>query len=93
MDKKAIFEELKKIAVKQLGVREEQVIPEARFGDDLGADSLDFVELIMQLEDHYGINVPEEDAEKLITVGDVVDYLIGYALVPKPRREQERILA
>ena len=68
-------ERVKDIIVEQLGVNAEQVTAEASFIDDLGADSLDSVELIMALEEEFGAAIPEEDAEKLTTVGRVVDYL------------------
>ena len=75
-----IFERLKKIAVEQLGVEEEEVVPSASFVDDLGADSLDLVELIMALEEEFSnpsrkVEIPDEDAEKLVTVQDAIDYL------------------
>ena len=63
------------IIVEQLGVNAEQVTPEASFIDDLGADSLDSVELIMAFEEEFSAEIPDEDAEKLPTVGKVVDYL------------------
>jgi acyl carrier protein len=66
---------VKEIIVDQLGVNAEQVTPEASFIDDLGADSLDSVELIMAFEEEFGAAIPEEDAEKLTTVGKVIDYL------------------
>ena len=66
---------VKDIIVEQLGVNAEQVTTEASFIDDLGADSLDSVELIMAFEEEFGAAIPEEDAEKLTTVGKVVDYL------------------
>jgi acyl carrier protein len=68
-------EKVRKMIVDQLGVSESEVIPEAKFIDDLGADSLDIVELIMALEDEYGIEIPDEDAEKIETVGDAVRYV------------------
>jgi len=61
--------------VQQLGVSEGEVVPEAKFVDDLGADSLDLVELVMALEDEYGIEISDEDAEKIITVGDAIAYI------------------
>jgi acyl carrier protein len=70
-----VMEKVKKMIVEQLGVNESEVIPEAKFIDDLGADSLDIVELIMALEDEYGIEIPDEDAEKLETVGDAITYI------------------
>ena len=66
---------VKKIVVEQLGVKEEEVTNDASFVDDLGADSLDSVELVMALEEEFGIEVPDEDAAKLTTVGAVVDYV------------------
>ncbi|MEI6153193.1 MAG: acyl carrier protein [Deltaproteobacteria bacterium] len=70
-----VTEKVKKMIVEQLGVSEAEVIPEAKFIDDLGADSLDIVELIMALEDEYGIEIPDEDAEKMETVGDAIRYI------------------
>jgi acyl carrier protein len=70
-----VTEKVKKMIVDQLGVSEAEVIPEAKFIDDLGADSLDIVELIMALEDEYGIEIPDEDAEKMETVGDAIKYI------------------
>lgn len=70
-----VTEKVKKMVVEQLGVSEAEVIPEAKFIDDLGADSLDIVELIMALEDEYGIEIPDEDAEKMETVGDAIKYI------------------
>ena len=69
------YERLKKIVVEQLGVDEEQVTPEASFVDDLNADSLDLVELIMSLEEEFGAEISDEDAEKIRTVQDAVDYV------------------
>jgi len=75
-----VFERVKKIVVEQLGVEEEEVVPSANFVDDLGADSLDLVELIMSLEEEFSdsskkIDIPDEDAEKILTVQDAVDYI------------------
>ncbi|MCX7856901.1 MAG: acyl carrier protein [Deltaproteobacteria bacterium] len=70
-----VAEKVKKIIVEQLGVSEAEVTPEAKFIDDLGADSLDIVELIMAFEDEYGIEIPDEDAEKIETVGDAIRYI------------------
>jgi acyl carrier protein len=70
-----IAEKVKQMIVEQLGVNESEVKPEAKFIDDLGADSLDIVELIMALEDEYGIEIPDEDAEKIETVGDAIRYI------------------
>jgi acyl carrier protein len=72
-------EKVKEIIVEQLGVSAEQVKHEARFIDDLGADSLDTVELIMALEEEFGVEIPDEDAEKMVTVGDAVNYLKEHA--------------
>ncbi len=69
------FEKIKKIIVDQLGVDESDVTAEASFVDDLGADSLDTVELVMALEEEFGIEIPDEEAEKLITVGDAIKYI------------------
>ena len=69
------YERLKKIVVEQLGVDEDQVTPEASFVDDLNADSLDLVELIMSLEEEFGAEISDEDAEKIQTVQDAIDYL------------------
>ncbi len=66
---------MKELIVQQLGVSESEVVPEAKFVDDLGADSLDLVELVMALEDEYGIEIPDEDAEKIVTVGDALKYI------------------
>jgi acyl carrier protein len=73
--KDAMFDKIKAIIVDQLGVEDEEVTPEASFIEDLGADSLDIVELIMALEEEFEIEVPDEDAEKLMTVGDAIDYI------------------
>ncbi len=70
-------ERVKEILVEQLGVNAEQVTTEASFIDDLGADSLDTVELIMAFEEEFGAEIPDEDAEKLTTVGKVTEYLKG----------------
>ncbi len=71
----ALEEKVKEIIVEQLGVNAEQVTPEAAFIEDLGADSLDTVELVMAFEEEFGAEIPDEDAEKLTTVGAVVSYL------------------
>jgi len=71
----AVEAKVKEIIVDQLGVNEDQVVPEASFIDDLGADSLDTVELVMAFEDKFDIEIPDEDAEKMRTVGDAIEYL------------------
>lgn len=71
----SVADKVKKIVVEQLGVSEEQVTPEAKFIEDLGADSLDQVELVMALEEEFGSDIPDEDAEKLTTVGDAIKYV------------------
>ena len=71
----AVADKVKSIIVEQLGVDEEEVTPDASFVDDLGADSLDTVELVMAFEEEFSVEVPDEDAEKLQTVGDVVKYI------------------
>ncbi len=70
-----VLEKVKKIIVDQLGVDEEKVVPAASFIDDLGADSLDQVELVMAFEEEFGIEIPDEAAEKITTVGKAVDYI------------------
>lgn len=77
--KEQIFEKVKAIIVDQLGVEADEVTSEASFIEDLGADSLDIVELIMALEEEFDIEVPDEDAEKLATVGDAVEYINSHS--------------
>ena len=71
----AVADKVKSIIVEQLGVDEEEVTPDASFVDDLGADSLDTVELVMAFEEEFGIDIPDEDAEKMSTVGEAIKYL------------------
>jgi len=71
----AVEDKVKSIIAEQLGVKPEEVTPAASFVDDLGADSLDTVELIMALEEEFNIEIPDEDAEKMKTVGDVIKYI------------------
>ncbi|MFA4044208.1 MAG: hypothetical protein HZRFUVUK_000994 [Candidatus Fervidibacterota bacterium] len=73
--KDELFDKVREIIVNQLRVSPEEVTPDAAFVEDLHADSLDVVELIMQFEERFGIEIPEEDAEKIRTVGDAVEYL------------------
>lgn len=71
----SVEERAKKIIVEQLGVEESQITPAASFAEDLGADSLDVVELVMALEEEFDIEIPDEDAEKITTVGEAVKYI------------------
>jgi acyl carrier protein len=71
----ATFDRVKKVVVDQLDVNEDEVTPTASFVDDLGADSLDQVELIMAFEEEFDIEIPDEDAEKIASVGDAVNYI------------------
>lgn len=75
MAEKSIEERVKEIIVNQLDVNPDQVTPDAKFIEDLGADSLDTVELVMELEDKFGNEIPDDQAEKLQTVGDVIKYI------------------
>ncbi len=71
----AVQEKIKEIIAEQLGVKKEEVTDDAKFIDDLGADSLDTVELVMALEEEFGIEIPDEDAEKMVTVGEAIKYI------------------
>ncbi|HKW86669.1 MAG: acyl carrier protein [Nitrospiraceae bacterium] len=71
----AVEDRIKKIIAEQLGVDEDEVVPEASFVEDLGADSLDTVELVMAFEEEFEIEIPDEDAEKILTVGRAMEYI------------------
>ena len=75
MAEKTIEQRVKEIIVEQLGVNADQVTPDAKFIEDLGADSLDTVELVMALEEEFETEIPDEDAEKIITIQDAIDYI------------------
>ncbi len=75
MEEKEAFERVKKVTVAQLNVNIDEVTMEASFTKDLGADSLDTVELVMALEEEFGMEIPDEDAEKITTVGEAVKYI------------------
>jgi acyl carrier protein len=77
--KGVVFEKVKEIVVEQLGVEEDEVTLEASFIDDLGADSLDIVELIMALEEEFDLEIPDKEAEKISTVGDAVEYIKAHS--------------
>ena len=72
---KPVDEKVKEIIVEQLGVEEDEVLPAAKFIEDLGADSLDTVELVMAFEEEFDLEIPDEDAEKIATVGDAISYI------------------
>ena len=75
MAKEEIFDMLKELVVDQLGVEEDEVTMEATMQDDLGADSLDLVDLVMSVEEEFGVKVADEDLENIKTVGDIVNYI------------------
>jgi acyl carrier protein len=84
-----VFERVRKIVVEQLGVEEDEVVPSASFVDDLNADSLDLVELIMSLEEEFSrdnqtVEISDEDAEKIVTVQDAVDYIKDKGIEDEP---------
>ena len=79
MNEAEVLEKVKKVVVEQLGVAESEVKKESSFVDDLGADSLDTVELVMALEETFGVEIPDEEAEKIKTVGDTVTYISSHA--------------
>lgn len=74
-DKDAVFDRVKQLILDQLDVDGDEITPDARFIDDLGADSLDIVELIMAIEEEFELEIPDEDAERIATVGDAVAYI------------------
>ena len=74
-EEKSIEDRIRTLIATELGVKPEQITPEAKFIEDLGADSLDTVELVMALEEEFGNEIPDEDAEKLISVGDVIRFI------------------
>lgn len=81
MSKDEIFSKVKSIVAEQLSVEEDQVTPEANFQNDLNADSLDVVEMVMALEEAFDVEIPDEAAEEIKTVQDAVDYIAGKAAV------------
>jgi len=79
VDRAQVVEELRAILVEQLGVDASEVTEASSFQEDLNADSLDLVELIMEMEDRFKLKIPDEDAEKISTVGEAVDYVVAHA--------------
>ena len=79
MDSDELLKKMKTIVADKLSIGEDQVTDTASFIEDLGADSLDTVELVMALEDEFGLDIPDEEAEKLTTVGKAMDYILGHA--------------
>ncbi len=77
MKKEEVLSKLKEIITERLDVEEDQIVPEATFVEDLGADSLDIVELIMGIEEEFDIEIPDEDAEKLTSVGEALNYTLS----------------
>ena len=80
LNKDEVYNKVKAVVVEQLGVSEEEVVLEASFTEDLGADSLDTVELVMALEDEFSTEIADEDAEKLTTVAKTVDYILDFQM-------------
>ena len=74
-----VYERVKEVLTEQLGVEDDQITEEASFQEDLDADSLDLVELIMELEDQFGLKISDEDAQKIATVGEAVDYVTSHS--------------
>jgi len=79
MEEQQVYDQVKKVVVEQLGVNESEITREASYVDDLGADSLDTVELVMALEESFGTEIPDEDAEKIKSIGDTVSYIMSSA--------------
>ncbi|MCK4931174.1 MAG: acyl carrier protein [Candidatus Aminicenantes bacterium] len=80
MEREELLKKIKAIIADKLSISEDQVTEEASFIDDLGADSLDTVELVMALEDEFDLDIPDEDAEKMTTVGKAIDYVLAFLL-------------
>jgi acyl carrier protein len=78
----AVFDRVKAIVVEQLGVEADEVTPESKFVEDLGADSLDVVELVMALEDEFDLEIPDEEAEKIVTFGEAAKYIERHVEAP-----------
>jgi acyl carrier protein len=78
MDENQVYEAVKKVVSEQLGVSDAEITKTASFVDDLGADSLDTVELVMALEENFGMEIPDEDAEKIKTIGDTISYVMAH---------------
>ncbi|MCX5667695.1 MAG: acyl carrier protein [Candidatus Omnitrophica bacterium] len=86
-----LFEEIKQVVSEQLGVKSEEIKPTASFRDDLGADSLDAVELIMALEEKFGIEIPDADAEAMLTINDAINYIENKINEPQNIEENEGV--
>jgi len=85
----SLFDDVRAVIVEQLGVRSDEVKAAASFRDDLGADSLDAVEFIMALEEKFGIQIPDEDAEKMVTVNDAIKYIENKMNIPQDNGKSE----